>query len=292
MRGRTPDRRNRLARGPSTTGSAATVRDRRETGVCDAAGRCPDGPRRSAARDRAAGCDRGDPLRALRSALAAPPALRARPPWPAAALDPGRAAPPGGRRSSGRRRPACSSPGPGWSRRPGRWSPSGGPPGCARRRACARWPTSAAGWAPTRSPRPAPGIRVYAVEADPLTAALAAANADRAPGSPTGSRSTCARRHGLRPVDRFDAVFCDPARRTAGRAPGVRPGGVLAAVGLRRRAGRRGCRVHGAQARARASTTRCCPPGAEGEMGQRRRRGGRGRVLVRRRWPGCRAGRP
>ena len=60
------------------------------------------------------------------------------------------------------------------------------------------------------------GIRVYGVEADPLTAALAAANAEAA---------GVADRFTVRPGDatrfdvqahRVDAVFCDPARRRTG----------------------------------------------------------------------------
>ncbi|MBF5031490.1 class I SAM-dependent methyltransferase [Micromonospora sp. ANENR4] len=58
------------------------------------------------------------------------------------------------------------------------------------------------------------GIRVYAVEADPLTAAMAAANAEAA-GLADLVTVSCgdATAFDVRPVD---AVFCDPARRRAG----------------------------------------------------------------------------
>ncbi|MDW5324532.1 THUMP-like domain-containing protein [Plantactinospora sp. KLBMP9567] len=62
------------------------------------------------------------------------------------------------------------------------------------------------------------GIRVYGVEADPVTAAMAAANAGAAG---VADRFTVtvgdATRFDLTAVDEpVDAVFCDPARRTAG----------------------------------------------------------------------------
>lgn len=59
------------------------------------------------------------------------------------------------------------------------------------------------------------GISVYAVEADPVTAALAAANA-RAAGLADRITVTCADATSVE-VERFDAVFADPARRQAGR---------------------------------------------------------------------------
>ena len=59
------------------------------------------------------------------------------------------------------------------------------------------------------------GIRVYAVDADPLTAALAAANAEAA-GLAHLVTVECADATGV-PVENFDAVFADPARRRAGR---------------------------------------------------------------------------
>ncbi|GID96692.1 methyltransferase domain-containing protein [Amorphoplanes digitatis] len=59
------------------------------------------------------------------------------------------------------------------------------------------------------------GIRVYAVDADPLTAALAAANAEAA-GLAHLVTVECADATSV-PVERFDAVFADPARRRAGR---------------------------------------------------------------------------
>jgi len=59
------------------------------------------------------------------------------------------------------------------------------------------------------------GIRVYAVDADPLTAALAAANAEAA-GLAHLVTVECADATGV-PVEKFDAVFADPARRRAGR---------------------------------------------------------------------------
>jgi SAM-dependent methyltransferase len=59
------------------------------------------------------------------------------------------------------------------------------------------------------------GIHVYAVDADPLTAALAAANAEAA-GLADRVRVECADATSV-PVEKFDAVFADPARRRAGR---------------------------------------------------------------------------
>jgi SAM-dependent methyltransferase len=59
------------------------------------------------------------------------------------------------------------------------------------------------------------GIHVYAVEADPLTAALAAANAQAA-GLGELIEVECADATTV-PVERYDAVFADPARRRAGR---------------------------------------------------------------------------
>ena len=59
------------------------------------------------------------------------------------------------------------------------------------------------------------GIDVYAVDADPLTAALAAANAEAA-GLADRVRVECADATSV-PVEKFDAVFADPARRRAGR---------------------------------------------------------------------------
>ncbi len=59
------------------------------------------------------------------------------------------------------------------------------------------------------------GIRVHAVDADPLTAALAAANAEAA-GLDHLVTVECADATTV-PVEKFDAVFADPARRRAGR---------------------------------------------------------------------------
>ncbi|MEV6634231.1 methyltransferase domain-containing protein [Actinoplanes sp. NPDC051470] len=59
------------------------------------------------------------------------------------------------------------------------------------------------------------GLRVHAVDADPLTAATAAANAD-ALGLADRIEVTCADATTVE-VERFDAVFADPARRKAGR---------------------------------------------------------------------------
>ncbi|ROP30183.1 class I SAM-dependent methyltransferase [Couchioplanes caeruleus] len=59
------------------------------------------------------------------------------------------------------------------------------------------------------------GIRVYAVDADPLTAALAEANAAAA-GLAEMVTVECADATSVE-VERFDAVFADPARRRAGR---------------------------------------------------------------------------
>ncbi|MEV0896333.1 class I SAM-dependent methyltransferase [Actinoplanes sp. NPDC049802] len=59
------------------------------------------------------------------------------------------------------------------------------------------------------------GISVYAVDADPLTAAMAAANAEVA-GLSDRIVVECADATSV-PVERYDAVFADPARRQAGR---------------------------------------------------------------------------
>ncbi|MEW2375552.1 methyltransferase domain-containing protein [Micromonospora sp. NPDC047812] len=58
------------------------------------------------------------------------------------------------------------------------------------------------------------GIRVYGVEADPLTAAMAAANAEAA-GLAELFTVECGDATAF-DVDRVDGVFCDPARRRAG----------------------------------------------------------------------------
>ncbi|HET6531777.1 MAG TPA: class I SAM-dependent methyltransferase [Actinoplanes sp.] len=58
------------------------------------------------------------------------------------------------------------------------------------------------------------GITVYAVDADPLTAAVAAANA-AATGLADRITVECADATGV-PVERYDAVFADPARRRTG----------------------------------------------------------------------------
>ncbi|AGL14518.1 class I SAM-dependent methyltransferase [Actinoplanes sp. N902-109] len=59
------------------------------------------------------------------------------------------------------------------------------------------------------------GIRVHAVDADPLTAAVAAANAAAA-GLADLVEVSCADATTV-PVEKYDAVFADPARRRAGR---------------------------------------------------------------------------
>ncbi|MFI5492632.1 methyltransferase domain-containing protein [Actinoplanes sp. NPDC051859] len=59
------------------------------------------------------------------------------------------------------------------------------------------------------------GIRVYAVDADPLTAAIAEANVAAA-GLADRVTVACADATSV-DVERFDAVFADPARRRAGR---------------------------------------------------------------------------
>ncbi|NJP33206.1 THUMP-like domain-containing protein [Micromonospora thermarum] len=59
------------------------------------------------------------------------------------------------------------------------------------------------------------GIRVYGVEADPLTAAMAAANAE-ATGLADRFTVECGDATAF-DVDRVDGVFCDPARRASGR---------------------------------------------------------------------------
>ncbi|WP_229400625.1 methyltransferase domain-containing protein, partial [Micromonospora okii] len=58
------------------------------------------------------------------------------------------------------------------------------------------------------------GIRVYGVEADPVTAAMAAANAEAA-GLADRFTVECGDATAF-DVSRVDAVFCDPARRRAG----------------------------------------------------------------------------
>ncbi|MFF3864691.1 methyltransferase domain-containing protein [Micromonospora sp. NPDC001898] len=58
------------------------------------------------------------------------------------------------------------------------------------------------------------GIRVYGVEADPVTAAMAAANAEAA-GLADAFTVECGDATAF-DVSRVDAVFCDPARRRAG----------------------------------------------------------------------------
>jgi SAM-dependent methyltransferase len=58
------------------------------------------------------------------------------------------------------------------------------------------------------------GLRVYAYEADPLTAAVARANAVALGLSDAVTVSTMDVRDA--PLDAVDAAFCDPARRTAG----------------------------------------------------------------------------
>ncbi len=75
------------------------------------------------------------------------------------------------------------------------------------------------------------GIAVTAVDADPLTAAVAAANAE-ALGLDVTVLCADATTVG---VERYDGVFADPARR-GGRGRVIRPPVVVAAVGLHRRA--------------------------------------------------------
>ena len=82
----------------------------------------------------------------------------------------------------------------------------------ARRGRRAPSPTWAAGWAPTRWPRPAQGIRVYAVDADPVTAALAAANV------------AAAGLADLVTVDCADATTVDGGAASTRSSP-IRPGG-------------------------------------------------------------------
>ena len=184
--------------------------------------------------------------------------------------------------SSGRRRPGCSSPAPGWSRPPGRSSPTAAPPGCAP-----------------------PGVRTLAdlgcgLGADALAAARAGHPGVRRGGRPGDRRDRRRQRStrragrpvhgGVRRRDvvdrgRVDAVFCDPARRTGRPAAGLRPDGLLAALGLRRRAARAGA-AHRAEAGPR-HRPRAAPAGRRGGVGQRRRRPGRGRRSGAARWPTC-----
>ena len=121
------------------------------------------------------------------------------------------------------------------------------------------------------------GITVYAVDADPLTAALAAANAAAA-GLADRITVECADATGV-PVERFDAVFADPARRRAGGRRVFDPKAYsppwnfvagLAGAGAADRA------EAGSRHRPRAAAA-----GRRGGVGQRRRRPGRGGLLVR-----------
>ena len=232
----------------------------------------PRGRPRSPRRPSVAG---GDPLAAaaaLRVARASPPALAA------AALDPGRAAPPGGRqvRPGGGRdvpHPARAGAGhPAGGRRPaGR--PARAPPGCAPS------PTWAAASAPTRSPPPAPASGCTAVEADPVTAAMAAANAEAA-GLAELFTVECGDATAF-DVARVDAVFCDPARRQAGTGRRIFDPNAYSppwdfVAGLAERVPHTVVKV------APGIDHALIPAGRRGGVGERRRRPGRGGPLVRR----------
>ena len=120
------------------------------------------------------------------------------------------------------------------------------------------------------------GMRVFAVEADPATAALARANlvalglADRA--KVVGGDATAV------DLSEVDAVFCDPARRTrtaAGcstRPRTRRPGPSWSRWPA-------GCPAPSSSSPP-GSTTTLIPAGRRGGVGQRRRRPGRGHRLV------------
>ena len=94
---------------------------------------------------------------------------------------------------------------------------------------------------------------MYAVDADPLTAAMAAANAEAAGLAEGHAWSAPTPRPS--PVERFDAVFGDPARRRAGRGRVFDPKSYSPPWDFVARAARAGA-AHGAEARTRASTTR------------------------------------
>ena len=201
-----------------------------------------------------------------------------RPTLAAAALTQADAAPPGGGQVRPGRRRGCSSPGPGWSRPPGAVVADAprGPAAAAGVRTLA---DLGCGLGADAIAAARAGIAVYAVEADPATAALAAANAEApAAGRPLhgGVRATPT---AVRRVRRGRGVL-RPGPRGAGRPAGLRPGGLLAAVGLRRRAGRAGRRARCSRWRPGIDHA-LIPAGAEARVGQRRRRCGRGGALVR-----------
>ncbi len=141
---------------------------------------------------------------------------------------PGRAAPPGRRQvRRGPRRAACTSRRTAWSRPPGSASPSTGPP-------ASPWPTrapcstsaaaSAATWSRSRGPAsPSPGV-----DRDPLRVEVARANlaalglGGAVQVAQAEDLDTTGLRGGLR----------RPGAARRGR-PGVRPGGVVAAVVVR-----------------------------------------------------------
>ena len=127
------------------------------------------------------------------------------------------------------------------------------------------------------------GCVVEAVDADPLTAAIAAANAETAGGWPSCSPWSAATRRRL-DVTRVDAVFCR-TRRVVRPAPvggSSNPKAQLAPMGLRHlglaRSGGALDRGEGGPGPA----PRAHPAGRRGGVGQRGRRPGRGRPLVRR----------
>ena len=137
-----------------------------------AALRTPSGAAALAAAAEVAG---GDPL-----AAAAGPARGRRAARPRGRrADPGRAAPPGGRPSSARTAAGMffTRAGLEQATRSVVADAPGGP--AAPRPACARSPTSGCGLGADAIASARAGIRVYGVEADPTTAALAAANAGR-----------------------------------------------------------------------------------------------------------------
>ena len=135
------------------------------------------------------------------------------------------------------------------------------------------------------------GIRVYGVEADPVTAAMAAANAEAA-GLAELFTVECGDATGVRRVS--GSTRSSAIRPAAATGTGRRifdPARLLPAVGLRHRPGRAGA-AHGGQGRARASTTRCIPAGAEAEWVGVGRRPGRGRRSGAARWRRCPAAPP
>ena len=221
----------------------------------------------------------GDPL-----AAAAALRARARARAGRGRAHPGRAAPPGRGKfgpDAGRHVLHPRRAGAGHPVRGGRGAAPRGcaPPGCARL-ADLGCGLGADALAAARA-----GIRVYAVEADPVTAALAAANADALGlADRVDGRSRRRRRPSTCPA----STRCSATRPGAAPAPG---GGSS----TRRRTRRPGTSSPGwpRGCRARCSSSRpgidhaLMPAGRRGGVGQRRRRRGRGGASGAARWRRC-----